>query len=593
MNKRKVGRKVVLFLLSMLLICSFTACKKVKELKQQENLTFDEYMDSLLKEDLASDLSSYVQFVENPKDYGITSYSHTILGPGKANFDAITKQCEERLAKLLTYDYESLTNEQKITYDTLKTYYENRIAIKDCCYYQEPLSTIDGDHIILPGSIALHTSRFFETLKNRGIQEASAIEEYFYVYEAVDQYLKEVAQFEREKADAGLFMSSEEADDVIDLCESIIDNKAYDFKLTFEDEIKKLSWLGEDERNALLAKNTELAEKHVVSGYQAIVDAMKECAPKGGKSKGLYETELGKKYYEYVLKAGNNDSATPLETAALLEQYVTSWNAEVDAIVQSNPTIMKSVNDKLSAYEDVDTLIQTINEGAKADFPDLNLTWGVKDMPTAMNGFAMGLFYPQPLDSTSTEHSIYAGTMLTPGTSAYVQTIGHEGVPGHLYNYCYFLNLDITPYRKLIGWVNSLGTLEGWTTYIEEYAYRYIGLTEQEARYLELQRLLELGLVQRVDIGVNYEGWQEGEVANYLSKNGPMYAMMSAYIKWLVQNSINMYGPYGVGYINLIQIKDQMKQNMGENFTDLQFHEAYLNIGPTTFDILRKQLLSK
>lgn len=599
MNNKKNFKKVLCMSLTFILIFSFTACKNVgsreqssKEQEiQEKSLSFDEYLNSLLREDLTSDLSIYVQFVENPESFGITNYNKSLVGPGKENFDKETKQCEERLAKLTSYDYNSLTDEQKLDYDTIKTYLEDRIEIKDCCYYQEPLSTLDGDHIVLPGVTGLHASRYFETLSNQGTKDLEAVKKYFEFYEAAGNYLKEVAQFEREKAEQGLFMSTERASSVAEVCKKVIDNEASEFIESFVDEIDKVDWLSKKEKAALKATNEKLAKKYIVPGYQAIFDAMKDCAGKEGQGKGLYETELGKKYYAYVLKSDNNMDLTPEESITLLDKKVAEWLAERDAIINEDPDIAVSISKKLGKYKDTVSVVSILNANVYKDFPNINVEWGVKDMPNSMNGFAMGLFFPQAIDSTQELHSIYSGTMLEPGTSSFIQTIGHEGVPGHLYNYCYFMNLDISDYRKFIGWVQSTGTLEGWTTYIEEYAFRYMGLTKQESRYLELQRLLELGLIQRVDIGVNYEGWKVGDVSKYFSETEPMYVLLSGYIFSIVQDSINSYGPYCMGYIKLTDIKEKMKDKLGDSFSDKKFHELYLNVGPTTFELLEKQLL--
>lgn len=600
MRLKKYSIKLTSMFLSVALIFSITACnkksqdeKKEEIVQQEENQSFDEYMESLLREDLVSDLSIYVQFVENPDNFGITDYNKAMTSPSKENFDKETKQCEERLAKLTSYDYNSLTEKQKLDYDTIKTYLENRIEIKDCCYYREPLSTLDGDHIVLPGIAGLHASRFFETLANRKIEDVEEVKKFFEFYEAAGNYLKDVAQFEREKAEEGLFMTEERASEVLKVCKKVVDNNAKDFVTSFNDELDKQIWMSETDKNSLKEMNKDLAKKYIVPGYQAIVDAMKAGSKKAGKTKGLYETELGKKYYAYILKSENNIDLTPEETATILEEAVTEWLVERDAIIKDNPTIQVSINEKLAAYTDTDSVVKTLNENAYKDFPDININWGVKDMPQSMNGFAMGLFYPQAIDSTQALHAIYAGTMLEPKTSSFVQTIGHEGVPGHLYNYCYFMNLDISTYRKFIGWVGSTGTLEGWTTYIEEYAYKYMGLNEQEARYLELARLLELGIVERVDIGVNYEGWQLDEITTYLQKTEPLYVLIAGYIQSVVQDSINSYGPYCIGYIELTNIKEQMRERLGDRFNDKSFHESYLNVGPTTFDLLKQQLLGQ
>lgn len=593
-------RRYSIFALLLVLTLSFSACNQTdskkenkKEVNYEKSLSFDDFFKQLLTQDLSSDLTVYTQFVENPDNFGISSNSKLLLSVSADNFKQDTKECEERLAQLLTYEYDKLSDAQKLDYDTVKTYLEQRITVKDCAYYQDNLSTTQGDHIIIPGILGLHAARFFDTLDAKGIQEISEVEEYFAIYEAIGNYLEDLAQFEREKADQGLFMTKTRANQVAQVCQNHIENEGIEIQKSFEDEVNELTWLSESDKKSLLEKNEELVKEHVVTGYQALLSAMKDCSEKGGKVNYLSETELGKRYYEYVAKSTMNDSSSVDEMATLLNSYMKEWIEERDNILDNNPEIMGNINRKLSLYADSDLLVQTLTERSKEYFPEVTMDWGIGKMPECMNDFAMGLFYPQALDSTISKQTVYVGTELTPGASNYVETIGHEGVPGHLYNYSYFLDLDISQYRKFIGWAYSTGTLEGWTTYIEEYAYQFVGLENEEARYLELTRLIELGLQQSIDFGVNYYGWDTGDVVNYLKEYEPAYAIMSGYLEESVKDSICSTGPYVLGYIYLTQIKEQMKEQMGSDFSDMAFHTAYLNVGPTTFDLLREQLLTK
>ena len=573
--------------------CNLTDSKKDKdkEITYDKKLSFDEFFNQMLKEDLNSDLTTYVQFVENPENFGITKASDELQGIGINTFNQQTELCKSRLEQLKSYDYESLTDAQKLDYDTVKTYLEQRISIQDLAYYQDNLSTNQGDHIIIPGILGLHADRFFDTLGARGIQDISKVEEYFDIYSALGDYLKEIAQFEREKAEQGLFMEEERANQVARVCRDHVDSECLEIQKTFEAELEELDWVSDADREKLLEENKKLVKKHMVAGYQAIADAMKDCAQKGGKVNYLGETEAGKRYYEYVVNSTINDAASVEEMAALLDTYTKEWIAEKAKIEEENPTIMTTINTKLQDYSDPELLVATLTEKSKEYFPDVTMEWGIDKMPECMNAFAMGLFYPQALDSSIPKQTVYVGTLLTPGAYNYVETIGHEGVPGHLYNYAYFLNLDISQYRKFIGWASSVGTLEGWTTYIEEYCYRFVGLSDQEARYLELTRLIELGVIQTIDFGVNYYGWTTADISKYLKEYQPAYLLMSAYIESLVKDSICSMGPYVMGYIYLTQIKEQMQDQMGSSFADMAFHTAYLNVGPTTFDLLRKQLL--
>lgn len=601
-KKKLLHSRSMMLLLAAVLACSITACsgnekqqpdnkqEVTQSVKEEKELTFDEYLESLYVNDLASDFTKYSQFVQNPNNYGITDYSRYLSAPTQEAYDESTKQCEERLAALSNYDYNSLSASQKLDYDTIKEQLEARIAIKDCFYYAEPLSTTDGDHIVAPGIVSLYATRFFETLHENGAQDIASVEKYFEVYDAFGTYFKQIADFERKKAEQGMFMTIDRAKQVITTCSKVVNNDGADFVTAFEDYIVDLSWLSDEDKKTLIAKNSDLVKEQIVSGYQAIIDAMNDCMSKSSTEKGLANTENGKKYYESIVKSLTSSDITPLEMANLLEEKLKVWNAERDEIMNRRPKIMSEINNTMANYTDSAKLATMLTEKIKADFPEITLDWGVDSMPQSLNGFAAGLFYPPAFDSTVEKETVYAGTMLTPGTANYVQTIGHEGVPGHLYHYSYMKTLDISNYRRLLGWSSFTGYLEGWTTYIEEYAYRYAGLDEDQARLLELQRLIELAVLQRVDTGVNYEGWSMTEINGFLRETAPTYLIMSAYIKGVVEDSPCLYSSYVVGYVKLTEIKEAVKEKMGGFYTDKAFHEQYLNVGPAKYERIKTEL---
>ncbi len=585
--QKRGKRSIIAIVLSLTIFV--TGCANKVEPKE---LTFAEFSDKMFREIVTSSALTYSQFIENPENYGITEYEHILASLSKEEFDKSTKQSEEELAQLLNYDYNSLTSAQKIDYDITKAMLEQSIAIKDAYYYQEPLSTMDGDHITLSGIVSLYGNRYFQTLVEKGKESKKDVEEFFEIYEMVEKYFNDVAQFEREKAKEGLFMTSTRAEAVRKSCLSVVNNNALDYKKTFQEEVAKLSFLSDSEKKELIEKSDSLVEKHIVPAYQKLVDTMEDLKEQGGKSKGFYETETGKIYYENLLKSSCSVNATPEELMKLLEENLAVYVKEKEEILAKHPNIENEIVITARQWSDADNITKMLSEKAKVDFPDAGLTWGVKDMPTCMNSFAGGLFYPFAIDSTLKEEYIYLGTLNAPGTQPYLQVLAHEGVPGHLYHYNYLNDIGTTDYRKILAWAGTglVGYLEGWTTYVEEIGYSYGGLSDIQARETQLNRLIEITLVTIIDIGVNYYGWENNKISEVISQYSPGYLIMGTYLKSIVEESPGLYSSYAVGYIYTKQIIDAINEQSGGTMSKKEVHEKYLSVGPATYDILMREL---
>lgn len=577
--------------IALLLGCSLlvTGCSSKPENKE---ISFEEYRNEMFREMVTGDALTYSQFIENPETYGIQEYNHVLATMSKEEFDASTKQCEQELEQLLKFDYQALSPEQKVDYDITKEMLEQRIAIKDACYYREPLSTMDGDHITASGIVSLYGNRYFQTFIEKGKQDKKEVEAFFEIYEMVGKYFNEVAQFEKEKAEKGLFMDVTRAESVRKACLTVVNDNAADYKKTFQEEVKNLSFLSESEKQELIQESDSLVEKHIVPAYQKLVDTMEKLKDQGGKVKGFYENETGKIYYENLLKTTCSVNATPEEILSLLEENLASYSKEKEKIVTANPNIENDTVLLARNWSDATQITKQLSEKASNDFPKADLTWGVKDMPTCMNSFAGGLFYPFAIDSTLKEEYIYLGTLNAPGTQPFLQVLAHEGVPGHLYHYNYLNDLNNSDYRKILAWAGSglVGYLEGWTTYVEELGYLYGGLSEVQARNAQLNRLIEITLITMIDIGVNYYGWDNQKVSEVINQYAPQYLIMGTYIKSIVEESPTLYSSYAVGYIYTKKILDAIKEQAGESMTTKEMHEKYLSVGPATYDILVREL---
>ena len=97
-----------------------------------------------------------------------------------------------------------------------------------------------------------------------------------------------------------------------------------------------------------------------------------------------------------------------------------------------------------------------------------------------------------------------------------------------------------------------------------------------------------------MDIGVNYEGWTQEELASFLSdyfdfSDAELAEATQEIFDLLVGEPAN-YLNYIVGCLEWQELRDSVEQEKGSAFSALDFHEQALAIGPCPFYLLKNYI---
>ena len=108
--------------------------------------------------------------------------------------------------ELHDFDYEELTEKQQQTYDILDEFLETEQTYdsKTLFYYPEYLSSTSGTQSLLP--VMMSEYAFYSP---------ADVDDYLLLLQDFPDCFNNILDYEQEKADAGLFMSDESADEVI------------------------------------------------------------------------------------------------------------------------------------------------------------------------------------------------------------------------------------------------------------------------------------------------------------------------------------------------------------------------------------------
>lgn len=532
---------------------------------------FRTFTRSLFQTEVSANTISLHYTLRSPSDYGIADIPATY---GSLSSDPVAAKASVRnvLSSLQEFDPDTLSSENALTFKILDTYLKNASTGTDYLLYQEPLGPVSGIHTQLP--VLLSEYSFYDT---------QDVETYLALLKETPSYFDSVIQFEQKKAASGLFMPDYQADSVLDTCQSFIDMGKENYLVsTFNERIASLDLLPENKKDSFQKENMKLVTEEIYPAYQNLITAIKSLKGKGMNEQGLSHFPYGKKYYEYLVRqtTGCNESISRLRLMTRA-QILEDLSAMQKVLFPADAALTQaSVLEQTSPDSMLDDLRSKITD----TFPEIpDVDFQVKYVPESMQDYLSPAFYMIPAIDNLTENVIYINNGQTASGLNLYTTLAHEGYPGHLYQTVYFSASEPDPIRSILDFG---GYVEGWATYAEMMSYYLAPLPKTEASLLQKNSSVILGLYALADIGIHYDGWSVTDTVRFFSDYGinDPNAVQSVY-KLIIGSPAN-YLKYYIGYLKFYELKKEMADALGNQFSQKEFHRAVLDVGPAPFEIV-------
>ena len=532
---------------------------------------FRTFTRSLFQTEVSANTISLHYTLRSPSDYGIADIPATY---GSLSSDSVAAKASVRnvLSSLQEFDPDTLSSENALTLKILDTYLKNASTGTDYLLYQEPLGPVSGIHTQLP--VLLSEYSFYDT---------QDVETYLALLKETPSYFDSVIRFEQKKAASGLFMPDYQADSVLDTCQSFIDMGKENYLVsTFNERIASLDLLPENKKDSFQKENMKLVIEEIYPAYQNLITAIKSLKGKGMNEQGLSHFPYGKKYYEYLVRqtTGCNESISRLRLMTRA-QILEDLSAMQKVLFPADAALTQaSVLEQTSPDSMLDDLRSKITD----TFPEIpDVDFQVKYVPESMQDYLSPAFYMIPAIDNLTENVIYINNGQTASGLNLYTTLAHEGYPGHLYQTVYFSASEPDPIRSILDFG---GYVEGWATYAEMMSYYLAPLPKTEASLLQKNSSVILGLYALADMGIHYDGWSVTDTVRFFSDYGinDPNAVQSVY-KLIIGSPAN-YLKYYIGYLKFYELKKEMADAMGNQFSQKEFHRAVLDVGPAPFEIV-------
>ena len=574
LGERKKRRKKYIYVIVtafVVLESLFTAGCSMKD-QGDADAEFEEYAEELFRSQAASNTVNLHYTLKEPEKYGILE-SDVTFGSYESNSDAVKAAAENMRQALLEIAYDELDTQNKLTYDILIYQLRMMNRCADYLLYEEPLGLVSGVQTQLP--VVLSEYQFYDR---------EDVDTYLALLKTTGEYFDSLIRFEREKSEAGLFMPDYAADQVAEQCQAFIDmgNSNYLYS-TFADRIEDVDELDEKEKSDYIQDNALAVNDYMIPAYEKLTAEIQNLKGRGKNEKGLVYLPGGEEYYELAVQIATGSDRSVEEMRDLTRRQITDDLEAMEEVLGITADEAQEAAASME-QESAELILSHLREELKNAFPEApEVSLEVKFVPEEMEEHLSPAFYMIPAIDNTEENVIYINQAQMGDDLTLFTTLAHEGYPGHLYQTVYYESTDPEPIRSLLDFG---GYVEGWATYAEMGSYYLAPLSKEQATLLQKNSSIILGLYALADIGIHYDGWSRMDTAAFFSAYGITDAEAVERIYDLIIGSPANYLKYYIGYVEFLELKKDWVREMGDDFSQKEFHEAVLKVGPAPFDIV-------
>lgn len=597
---RKIGSYLLVLIITAMTICSCTRAPSPDDKIDQTQVSdsvqetvpdssggdsvakkvqadFDTLTNEIFKEELSADPLSVHLMLRYPENYGITVTNPVFSDFSEATLKQSTAEIKEMLTRLQAIDSSLLTPEQLFTYQMLKDYLDTELSGDGLELYTQKITPAIGTQAQLP--ILFGEYAFFDK---------TDVENYLSLLSSIDVFYKQLADFEVQRANAGLGMSDTTLDRVILSCKDYMIRPESSFLTeTFDSKLEEVPDLTEEEKAAYKSRHLSVLKEHFIPAYTQLAAALEGLKGKGTNSMGLSYFPDGKRYYEYLVKNQSGTASSMPDLKTRVEKQLGQYVAEITLLSENNPDLYTAASTYSFSQTEANQILEHLREESKEDFPVLeDSAFVIKHVPKALESTLSPAFFLTPPLDYMEEGIIYLNGAAEQASSDLYSTLAHEGYPGHLYQSLYGLQKKSSPLRSLL---SCKGYAEGWGSYAELYSYGFNnGLSKELQELLTYNNASVLAIYALLDIHIHYDGWDLAKTSAFLQEYYDIQdsAVLKEIYDSIIDNPGN-YLTYYTGYLEIMEMREIAEDTLKDRFNIKEFHKFILEMDGASFRIIK------
>lgn len=535
---------------------------------------FNNFINELFRNTLSESVLTVHSVLTYPKEYGIDNYNYTLGEISRESTNAFYNSLREYINCLKAFNYEYLSDEQKLIYDIMLTDFEDSLELEPYYLFNEYLSPLKG----VPSYMPSYLGQF-------SFNTAADVKDYIEILKLIPDYYKNIMSFENEKADAGMCIPDFEIDKAVDQCNEFIQNADNNFLITtFNDRIKNVPDLSEQEKQIYIIMNEDLIKNTIIPTYQNLITEISSLKGRQTAEGGLCKYADGAKYYELLVRSSTNTDKSVSEIKEMLTDKLQSDLTALIGLSYKDNEIYEKAKSYPIDTTDSDKILKYLLSKITDDFPDgFETNYTLNEVPKALEKYQSPAYYFIPRIDNPTVNNIFINKYTDFADMDLFPVLAHEGFPGHMYQTTYFQNTKPNPIRSIFSYP---GYLEGWGLYAELYSYELSGQDSDVAKFNRTLSCISYGVCCLADIGINYEGWSRQDTIDFVSSLGYDAEAGNTIFESLIEDPCS-YLTYYIGYLEFMDMRETAETELGEQFNIKDFHTFILDIGPAQFEIIR------
>lgn len=511
--------------------------------------------------------------------------------------ESITAQAEyfqELLGKVERLDESSLSEEDRLNRELLKTSLTNLISFYRFKTHYIPLNHMSGPHIDFPQIVEYHP---FHTIKD--------VEHYLSRLNAfplqVDQVIENLQRGIKQYITA--FQKSMEH--VIGQVETFTKFTPEGNPL-FSPLLKKSGKLSEEEKEDMKNTVREAISSRVTPAYEKLYHYLsKEYLRHSRKREGIWSLPEGNDLYRLYVKYHTTTDLSPEEIHEIGRSEVERISREIKKIIKKTghsgsirefALLLKGKKDLYPKHareilDDYRDILSRMDRRLPEFFGKLpRATYDIKEIEQYREQAAPAAYYYPPPQDFSRPGYFYVNTYKPEQRPRFVMEAlsYHEAVPGHHLQIATMQERkDIPDFRRYEG---STAFIEGWALYAEKLS-KEMGFYQED--YSEYGRLtFEIWRAARlvVDTGIHVYQWSRDRSIQYCREHT---GLEDHEIGVEVDRYIAMPGQalaYKIGELKILELREKAREILGSGFDIKDFHDRLLENGALPLHILEKTM---
>jgi len=359
------------------------------------------------------------------------------------------------------------------------------------------------------------------------------------------------------------------------------------------------------EQERLSSTAASIIKDNVIPSYKKLLDYfVSTYEPATRDSLALTALPDGKEWYEYKVASSTTTKLSARQIHEIGLSEVKRLRSEMDALIAKSgfkgsfqDFIQYLRTDPKFFYNDAKELLVGYRDIAKRVDPELMKQFG--KLPRTQYGIE-----PVPaFTEKSQPTAYYRSGNLDPGRSGvfFANTYDlksrpkwemealtlHEAVPGHHLQISLAQEMEGMPDFRKHGHFTAY--VEGWGLYAESLGHDLGMYKDDYSRFGQLTYDMWRSIRLVLDTGIHAMGWSRQQAIDFFKENSskPIHDIeveVDRYIVWPGQALA-----YKLGQLQIKELKQQAKRDLGDRFDVRAFHDYVLGLGAVPLDVLKTQ----